>query len=102
MHNLIFVVFLGVMFGNLDHDSRLEFKHPSSEGINSKYSIDFKTTSGDGLIFMWTDFDKTDYIALFMKKGFLYFAFDSGAAPAFLNSTVPFNDGNWHTASISR
>lgn len=101
---MFFYVFLclGVMFGNLDRYSRAEFKHPTSEGIRSEYSIEFKTSYGDGLIFMWTAFEKSDYIALFIRKGFLHFAFDSGAGPAFLNSTVVFDDGNWHTASITR
>lgn len=92
----------GVMFGNFHRTSRLEYIQQRIDGTRSEYSIDFKTTSGEGLIFMWTIFEKTDYIALFMRKGFLHFAFDSGAGPAFLNSTVTYNDTKWHTASVSR
>jgi hypothetical protein len=92
----------GIRFGNLDKTSRMEYVQPKEDGSRSEYSIEFKTSNPNGLLVMWTEFDKMDYVALFMRRGFLHFAFDSGSGPAVLNSTVTFNDSNWHTASFSR
>lgn len=92
----------GVQFGNLDKTSRIEFYQQSDDGLRSQYAIDFKSSYPDGLIFMWTDFDKSDFVALFMRRGSLHFAFDSGSGPAFLNSTKTYNDSEWHTASFTR
>jgi len=92
----------GIRFGNLDKLSRLEYAQPKEDGSRSEYAIQFKTSSPNGIIFMWTEFDKMDYVALFMRKGFLHFAFDSGSGPAVLNSTVMYNDSQWHAASFSR
>lgn len=90
------------MFGSMDKTSRLEYFQPKEDGSRSEYQIQFKTSYGSGLIFMWTVVEKPDYIALFLRKGFLHFAFDSGAGPAFLNSTVMYNDTQWHNVSVSR
>lgn len=92
----------GVRFGNLDKTSRMEFFQQKDDGVRSTYSIEFKTSSPDGLIFMWTVFDKIDFVALYMKKGLLHFAFDSGSGPAYLNSTKMYNDSEWHSAVFTR
>lgn len=90
------------MFGTMDRSSRIEYFQSKVDGSRSEYQIEFKTSFGDGLIFMSTVFEKTDYVALFLRKGFLHFAFDSGAGPAFLNSSVTYNDTKWHNVSVSR
>lgn len=92
----------GVRFGNYDKTSRIEYYQQGDDGLRSTYSIEFKSSSPDGLIFMWTEFDKSDFVALYLKKGLLHFAFDSGAGPAFLNTSKFYNDSAWHTASFTR
>ena len=92
----------GVRFGNYEKTSRMEFTVTDSDKTRSIYSIQFKTSAPDGLIFFRSDFVKADFVALFMKKGYLHFAFDSGSGAAFLNSTKTLNDSNWHTAEFTR
>jgi len=92
----------GAMFGNFDRSSRMEFIQPIDDGSRSEYSIDFRTSEPNGLIFMWTEYDKIDFMALFLRHGLLHFAFDSGSGPAFLNSTQMFNDSKWHSVNFKR
>ncbi|ODM92461.1 Laminin subunit alpha-4 [Orchesella cincta] len=92
----------GARFGNLDKTSRLEYFQSEDEGIRSTYSIDFKSSNPDGVIFMWTEFDKIDFVALYLRRGHLHFGFDSGSGPAILNSSRLYNDSEWHSASFTR
>merc|ERR1712242_101629 len=71
-------------------------------GKKSEFSIKFKTTDADGIIFYVANDRHTDYIALFMRDGRLVYAFNCGSGAVFAESETPFNDGLWHNATFSR
>ena len=53
----------------------------------SRFSIDFKTTHPNGLIFfMFNEEGKKDFVALFVKNHKLVYSFNCGSGPSYLET----------------
>ena len=64
--------------------------------------LEFKTTSSGGVMLYATDRRKTDTVSLFMKDGYLVFAFDCGSGMLYLQTDKKYNDGKWHSVEFGR
>jgi laminin alpha 3/5 len=81
----------------------MEFdKYPTGFRVVSNFSLEFKTTESDGVLFYVADNKQVDFIALYMKEGKLVFSFNCGSGPAVLTSANTFNDGQWHSVAFWR
>ncbi|KAH1008402.1 hypothetical protein HUJ05_008957 [Dendroctonus ponderosae] len=85
--------------------SRLEFNTPRGKfRKNFDFSLDFKTSEPDGIIFYVSD-GKThkQYAALLLQNGYVVFTF-KGEQPTqlVLKSQMVYNDNEWHVVDFSR
>ena len=64
-----------------------------------EFSIDFRTTYEDGIIFYVDDERHSDFMALYMKGGKLVFGYNCGSGIATIPTNNFYNDGHWHTVS---
>lgn len=62
----------------------------------SVISLNFKTTSPDGVIFYFSDTKHTDHISLIMIGGMVRYTFNSGTGIGELKTKNTYNDGKWH------
>ena len=65
-----------------------------------EFSIDFRTTYQDGVIFYVDDEHHSDFMALYMKDGKVMFGYNCGSGIATIPTNNFYNDGHWHTVSI--
>ncbi|KAK6627794.1 hypothetical protein RUM44_010273 [Polyplax serrata] len=92
----------GYRFGT-QNGSRIEFSSLSGRNKNVfDYSLDFKTSYPDGLLFYASDKGHIDFAALYIKGGKLFFGFNCGSGAALITSPDSYDDGNWHTVRITR
>jgi len=63
-------------------------------------SLEIKTDAPNGVI-LWQG-QRRDYFAIGLREGFLEFRFELGSGPAVLLSSLPVNDGQWHTVEVFR
>ncbi|CAG0898967.1 unnamed protein product [Cyprideis torosa] len=93
---------------SISSDSRLEYDTRESPipktDSSSAFSLSFKTTSGNGVMFYVSDQNHIDFIAVYMQNGRVFYAFNSGSGAAVIESQPEFqyNDGNWHTLDFKR
>ncbi|XP_032875419.1 laminin subunit alpha-3 isoform X3 [Amblyraja radiata] len=89
-------------FGN-SPDSRLEYDNlPKSFKERSKFSIDVRTNSAEGIIFYVSDKSQRSYMTLYISKGRFFFAFAVNGKRLKIRSRARHNDGHWHTVVFSR
>lgn len=95
----------GVMFDQDDETpSFLTYQTPEQSNRSvSQYSVEFRTTEENGVIFMAACPWKKDFFALFLKDGELSFAFNCGSGTAYLSTgKLTLNDGIWHSVNVVR
>lgn len=66
------------------------------------FSIEFKTTSPDGLIFYVADAKHSHFVGLVLTGGRLKYVFNCGLGDVKLESDLTYNDGLWHSVVFSR
>uniref|UniRef100_A0AC35TUM0 Laminin subunit alpha n=1 Tax=Rhabditophanes sp. KR3021 TaxID=114890 RepID=A0AC35TUM0_9BILA len=92
----------GIRFG-VEANSRIEFSKTSeSFDKNSVFSVKIKPTSNNGLIMFVTNTKHSSYMALYLNRGYVYFAFDSGFEKLVLKSNRTIIDDRWHTIRAER
>lgn len=71
-------------------ESRQEFSSaPGHFADKSEFAVEFKTSAGDGIILYVDDqaANPVDFLALYVKNGFLVYAFNPGKGPAVARTT---------------
>ncbi|XP_076440495.1 laminin subunit alpha-like [Babylonia areolata] len=92
----------GTRFGSRLH-SRVEFNRlPSGMRLRSQFSLSFKTTGQNGLMFYVTDKKHIDFLGLYMVDGELHFGFNCGSGTGKIMSGDKYNDGKWHKVEFGR
>ncbi|XP_022314761.2 laminin subunit alpha-like [Crassostrea virginica] len=91
----------GIKFGDT-MTSRYEYEDWKSMRVSTNIMLEFKTTSSGGVMLYATDRRKTDTVSLFMKDGYLVFAFDCGSGMLYLQTDEKYNDGKWHSVEFGR
>ena len=121
----------GLRFGTRSN-TYLEFYRQLKVKRRSEFSIEFKTSHRNGIIFYVANSRNVDFIALYMKNGrvsnrlfhisfsnlknkklahfktmvivFLQiiYGFNCGSGTAFIQSNRRYDDGQWHAAMFSR
>ncbi|KAK7100839.1 laminin subunit alpha-like isoform X2 [Littorina saxatilis] len=92
----------GVRFGSRPH-SRLEFTRlPARMRIRSQFTLSFKTSGQNGLLFYVADTKHIDFLGLYMVDGQLHFGFNCGSGAAKIVSSATYNDDTWHEVSFGR
>lgn len=102
-------------------ENPVDVQIPSFDGISSyliypglqgqsplwnEFELVLRPTSQDGLILYHGDnilsnFN-TDFLAIFLSRGFVEFAFDAGDGVTLVRSSTPLKLGRWHVVKISR
>ena len=62
----------------------------------SQFSLSFKTSGQNGLLFYVADTRHIDFLGLYMVDGELHFGFNCGSGAAKIMSGITYNDGKWH------
>ncbi|XP_018008782.1 laminin subunit alpha [Hyalella azteca] len=92
----------GARFGS-KRDSRIEYLSlPYAIRGNFKFSFDFKTFDGNGMILYTSTISHTDFFAIYMKGGKIQFGYNVGRSKKMLSSNSMFVDNEWHSAVIER
>lgn len=65
------------------------------------YSFDFKTTSKRGIIFYVANRQHVDFVGIYINGGYVSAAFNCGGGIARITSDVMYDDGDWHTVSLT-
>ncbi|KAF2360979.1 Laminin G domain [Trinorchestia longiramus] len=92
----------GARFGN-KRDSRIEYASiPYALRGDFRFSFGFKTFSGNGLIFYASTISHTDFLAVYMKEGVLYFSYNLGRGKKLLTSSSSYVDDVWHSVVVER
>ncbi|XP_041356694.1 laminin subunit alpha-like [Gigantopelta aegis] len=92
----------GTRFG-AEKDSRREYHMlPTRFILRSIFSVEFKTSAEEGVIFYVNNEKHTDYIGLSIMQGYVVYGFNSGSGRAFVTSPRKYNDGRWHTVTFAR
>ncbi|XP_078373536.1 basement membrane-specific heparan sulfate proteoglycan core protein-like [Oculina patagonica] len=85
-------------------DGYLQFPGPLMRGprvVKPDYmSLEIKTEAQNGVI-LWQG-QRGDHFAIGLREGYLEFRFELGSGPAVLLSSLPVNDGQWHTVEVFR
>uniref|UniRef100_A0A146MHL0 Laminin subunit alpha n=2 Tax=Lygus hesperus TaxID=30085 RepID=A0A146MHL0_LYGHE len=66
----------------------------------SQVSLDFKTLAKDGLLFLSSG--GSTFLSIEIREGRVLFQFNLGSNLAYIITSDPFNDGEWHHIEISR
>ncbi|XP_068437392.1 laminin subunit alpha-1 isoform X2 [Clinocottus analis] len=88
-----------VQFGSSKH-SHMTFTI-SPNGIRRSVSVrlSVRSRARDGLVLLVSDAKQMDFVVLKMAAGKLMMSVDLGKGPGSVTSSVPINDGEWHTVS---
>ncbi|KAL1396993.1 hypothetical protein pipiens_010090 [Culex pipiens pipiens] len=98
----------GVISGESYHFGTGPFSHLQYHNVPQllpeKYyfSLRFKTSFPEGVLFYAENPDFTNFIALFLHDGILYHGFDFGLGGIALASTRRYDDGKWHSVIFAR
>ena len=66
----------------------------------SQFSLSFKTSGQNGLLFYVADSRHIDFLGLYMVDGELHFGFNCGSGAAKIMSGITYNDGQWHKVRL--
>lgn len=92
----------GYRFGT-KANSYIEFKPKPEDTQNAyEFSLTFRTDKQNGLIFYASDDRHTEFVALFMKDGYVTHHFSCGGKPVTITSDNQFDDNEWHTVVFSK
>jgi laminin alpha 3/5 len=92
----------GTMFGSTP-DSRWEYDtFPDTFRSRSEFSLDFKSTNPNGVMFYVADARQKDFISVYLRGGKVVYGFNCGNDAVFIESTETYNDGQWHTVEFQR
>ena len=93
---------VGTRYGS-QVDSRTQYDTlPQAISNRFDFSVEFKTTTSDGVVFYSSDDKHVDFFSLYMKSGQLVFAFNCGSGTTRIMSDKTYHDGMWHTVVFSR
>ncbi len=92
---------VGLRFG-LTNNSRLEVHDSFPIKIATQVSLKFRTLSPHGLLFYAADAQFSDFLAVWLQEGRVHYAFDLGSGPLHLSTARTYNDGRFHTLTVSR
>jgi predicted nucleic acid-binding Zn-ribbon protein len=90
---------VGIRFG-LTRYSHMEVLDDNK--LNKIISLKFRTVLNEGLIFYASDLRFEKYIAIWLKDGYLNYAFDTGSSFTHIVSKKQYNDGRYHTLIATR
>ncbi|XP_058121122.1 laminin subunit alpha [Anopheles ziemanni] len=82
--------------------SHIEFNDVGAKQKRYDYSLSFKTSSSEGVLFYVADARHTDFIALDLRDGRVHHAFKCGTASYEMLSKERYDDNRWHTVKFSR
>uniref|UniRef100_A0A915EQH0 Laminin G domain-containing protein n=1 Tax=Ditylenchus dipsaci TaxID=166011 RepID=A0A915EQH0_9BILA len=92
----------GIRFG-LAAGSRLEFdRPPDSFDRNIVFSVQLRATAANGIIMFVTNEKHSDYMALYMQDGKIFFSFGSGTAQLTIQGKQSLLDDEWHSVRAER
>uniref|UniRef100_A0A915EU75 Uncharacterized protein n=1 Tax=Ditylenchus dipsaci TaxID=166011 RepID=A0A915EU75_9BILA len=92
----------GIRFG-LAAGSRLEFdRPPHSFDRNIVFSVQLRATAANGIIMFVTNEKHSDYMALYMQDGKIFFSFGSGTAQLTIQGKQSLLDDEWHSVRAER
>ncbi|XP_014252287.1 laminin subunit alpha [Cimex lectularius] len=84
-------------------NSRIEYMSlPGKLRAKYEFTVDIKTTAHYGIIFFASNKHFTDYISLLLMDGMIAYIFNCGSGEAYIHSTFPINDNEWHTITFKR
>ena len=80
------------------------FSPSSPSKFENKLSLHFRTVDCCGMIFYSINTAQTDMFAVELRNGIPWFIFDAGTGPAAIKpeGDTKFNDGAWHTLSVTQ
>lgn len=82
---MLFAVFLSMGLSLFVHSASVKFS--------------VRSWAQEGVIFLLSHSKQADYIVLGLSKGKLLMSADLGKGSTTITSSVPINDGLWHTVS---
>uniref|UniRef100_W4VRR7 Putative response to misfolded protein n=1 Tax=Corethrella appendiculata TaxID=1370023 RepID=W4VRR7_9DIPT len=93
---------IGYRFGT-GQNSRIEFHNiPHKTKKQYELSLSFKAESSNGILFYAADSRHTDFIAVYLRNGYIYHSFNCGSGSANMSSSKTYDDNEWHTVQFSR
>ena len=91
----------GLRFG-LTKESRMEVTENLPIKLSTFISFKFRTLESDGLMFYASDIHRKDFISVWLKSGYINFAFDCGSGLMHIKSKRIYSDGRYHTLVVKR
>ncbi|TNN23250.1 Laminin subunit alpha-1 [Liparis tanakae] len=88
-----------VQFGSSKHSHMTFLISPPAVRRSVSVRLSVRSRARDGLLLLVSDAKQTDYVVLKLSAGRLLMSVDLGRGPASITSTLPINDGEWHTVS---
>uniref|UniRef100_UPI0037E85A5F laminin subunit alpha-1 n=1 Tax=Semicossyphus pulcher TaxID=241346 RepID=UPI0037E85A5F len=86
-------------FGLSKHSHMTFIIKPDTVKRNVSVRLSVRSRALNGLIFLLSDAKQNDFIILRLRGGRLMMSANLGKGPASITSSVPINDGAWHTVS---
>ncbi|CAI9728190.1 laminin subunit alpha-like [Octopus vulgaris] len=90
----------GQRFGTTGSLSWWHFEIPHQSKVSNFITLEFNTRKEDGLLLYASDKNHNDFLAVYLEKEYVVFAFNCGGGTSRQQSTLKANDGHWHTLSI--
>ena len=80
------------------------FTPSSPSSFNNELSFRFRTLDCCGIMFYSINTAQTDVLAVELRNGIPWFIFDAGSGPGAIKpeGDTKFNDGSWHTMTVSQ
>lgn len=92
----------GYRFGTKPNSFIEYIPHTDETHESYDFSLSFRTEKQNGLIFYASDERHTDYVAIYLKDGYVNHAFSCGGNSVTLTSESQFDDNKWHSIAFSR
>jgi laminin alpha 3/5 len=75
---------------------------PDSTRNTYDFSLTFRTSKQNGILFYASDDRHTDYVSVFLKDGYLNYVFSCGGFPVKITSKNQYDNNDWNTVEFSR
>lgn len=88
-------------------DSHIEFDaQPGRTKGSYDFTMEFRTNKADGILFYAADARHTDFVAVYMRNGYLHHVFSSGSqsksGAGSMQSSLQYDDNEWHQIKFTR